>query len=111
MICPKCSGTMKFKRLNIHEFKRTFLITIAECTLCKFWIQNVDLQLNKLLPVKTPNFYYDLKDWIGQFGGTKVKDAKHLKLDDYKNSLQDDNDIVYELLYSNQNIEFKYDIF
>lgn len=50
---------MRYKRITIKEFKRTFLITILECINCKFWYQAMELKVEGLLPVKNWEILYN----------------------------------------------------
>ena len=89
---------MLYKRLTVNEFNNKFMLTIVECISCKYWIQNLDLLVEKMQSVKNLDFNYANSDLFFLPEDISKKFMSGKDFSEYKNMVDEKNDIIDSLI-------------
>lgn len=89
---------MLYKRLTVNEFNNKFMLTIVECVACKYWIQALDLHVEKMQSVKNLDFNYANSDLFFLPEDISKKFLSGKDFSEYKNVVDEKNDIIDSLI-------------
>lgn len=100
--CSKCGGSCLYKRLTVNEYNKKFLLTIIECKQCKFWIQELDLHVEKMQSVKNLDYNYGDSNMYFLPEDVSRKFREGIDVNNYKNVFSGKNAIIESLIGEDQ---------